>query len=713
MKKILSLFFVALFSVGLWADEYWFSIGCAVANPNDYTVKVGATPKDWSWYEKTMTEVNMTFEGKKLYLGNCNTDNSKQIIGSMGFKLYDGESEEGWSEAIHSWTETNVSTFVNNIFNFETSSWYTRLSFNTSARFYFDATTWNETSLKLWIGHANYQGFYSLSNITNTKLYYGNPGGTWGDAMGIGVVGNTTDVDGNHWPTATIEKSSEYTGWKNYALSSAEANNAYLMVPAGNAGEEPTMSYNDSHETLLNSTQTIKYAVGINGATPTELTSDYVPADIAISSYKFSNEKYDAVDASSGSVTLTKGGSNYSATVTAARTATTTYTVSNIHEDYSFLGWYDAASEGTLLSSELSYTFYPTSATTAYARFSKENNHEVTISRYCTSTSTEINNTSAKVGEVTYSEILAPVIDGYNFINWTVENGLTLKEGDSNTSNPIHVITNASGTYTMIANYEEVLTTDWKLIGDNKENSPFGDDYNYESGKAMSKKTGHSTESNAYITLDITYLPADYYGFKVATASGNADSWGYGNSDGYYITFNREASDIQKQVYNGYQNVLRFIPDALGEYEFRVEYPSDKYVYVTFPTAYAVTYSIGTVEGNDGSISATYSTVSFESGTKIQSGKSVTLTAPDAKSKYVFKGWYDNAEGTGVALEKNATYDATISAETTVYAVYEDDSASALDEAADSKKAVKRIVDGQLVIEREGKMFNALGAEVK
>jgi len=40
-------------------------------------------------------------------------------------------------------------------------------------------------------------------------------------------------------------------------------------------------------------------------------------------------------------------------------------------------------------------------------------------------------------------------------------------------------------------------------------------------------------------------------------------------------------------------------------------------------------------------------------------------------------------------------------------------SATALDEATDSKKAVKRIVNGQLVIEREGKMYNALGAEVK
>ena len=47
------------------------------------------------------------------------------------------------------------------------------------------------------------------------------------------------------------------------------------------------------------------------------------------------------------------------------------------------------------------------------------------------------------------------------------------------------------------------------------------------------------------------------------------------------------------------------------------------------------------------------------------------------------------------------------------YFYIEKDSGTAIDEAVAGKKAVKRIVNGQLVIEREGKMYNALGAEVK
>lgn len=49
----------------------------------------------------------------------------------------------------------------------------------------------------------------------------------------------------------------------------------------------------------------------------------------------------------------------------------------------------------------------------------------------------------------------------------------------------------------------------------------------------------------------------------------------------------------------------------------------------------------------------------------------------------------------------------------TIYYQAEDGSATALNNTAEEGKAVKRIVNGQLVIEREGKMYNALGAEVK
>lgn len=666
-KKLLTLITLLTLGVGqTWADVDYV-VGCAATNSNNYSVRLNVNRQEWGWYEWTMSQAGLTFEGKKLYIKKYETKNG--WVNDIQFLMKDGSGTQ--KEYKSAYAGSGTQGYSNQIYNYDAGSWYTKLEFSTSARFYFDASTWDETSIKLVIGHANYQKYYSLSNITNTKLYYGSTSDAWGDAMHIGVVGNTSASDGTNWPSDISDKASEYTGLKNYALSSAGAGNVYLMVPNGDTGQQPSMSYYATHYNTdaLNSTQTIKYAVGVNGGTPATLTSGYVPADIAISSYKFASGTYNAVSSSSGSVTLSKGGSNYSATVTAARTATTTYTVSNVHEDYSFVGWYSAASGGTLLSSELSYTFYPTSATTAYARFSKENNHTVTISRYCTSTSSDISSTSAKIGEVTYSSIEAPEIYGYTFVNWTLESGVTKHTSDALTANPIRVKTAASGTYSMRANYTEVLTTDWKLIGDNASGSPFGDNYSYASGKAMSKKSGYSANYDAYYTLNITQTGT--WGFKVASSNASANTYGWGTGS-TYITFNRSKSGSKQDVYGGGQHELKFNPDGLGEYEFKVDYTASPCsVTVTFPTVYTVTYSTGSVAGTSGSISATYSSVSFASGTKIQSGKSVTLTAPAAKTGYTWKGWYTNAAGTtGKIDDVSRAITVTVDAAKTLYACY-------------------------------------------
>ncbi len=664
LTKLLSLFLLLTLGTGqMLAGADNTVVGVAANNTNNYTVKLNVNRKgDGSdWQQKTMTKAGITFEGKKLYI----TSYEKLYggLGAMQFQYYDGSTHKGQQAPISSWS---TDTHDNRIYNYDGSSWYPDVSMTKGARVYFDASTWSQTGIKLVTGHANHQKYYSMSAITNTKLYYGTNTDSWSDAMGFGIVGGT-DRSGtqDQWLTDVSAHAKEYTGWKNYGLTSTGANQAYLVVPGGKAGEQPTITYYSTAYNSLNSTQTIRYAVGVNGGTPATLTSGYVPADIAISSYKFSSGKYNAVDASSGSVTLSQGGSNFSATVTAARTATTTYTVSNVHEDYSFLGWYSAASGGTLLSSELSYTFYPTSATTAYARFSKENNHSVTISRYCTSTSTEINNTSAKIGEVTYSSIEAPEIYGYTFVNWTLGSGVTKHSSDALTSNPIRVITAASGDYTLTANYTEVLTTDWKLIGDNTTNSPFGDNYNYASGKAMTKKSGYSTEYKAYKTLDITKTGT--WGFKVASSSASANIYGWGTGE-TSITFNRSKSGSKQDVYPGEQHQLKFNPDGLGEYEFKVDYTASPCsVTVTFPTVYTVTFGKGT---GGGTVTAKYSSVAFISGTKVQSGKTVTFTQT-ASTGYNFKEWNTQSDGKGTQLSTSATYNHTVGATNSVYAIYE------------------------------------------
>ena len=667
----------------VWAKTY-APVALAISSSelssaNANKVKYNAWDNDsHTWLGFATLASNLTFDGKKLYFYGGTYDYDG--VQGMQWQLFNNDTYKTLKQPYDCWTSTG--TFKGRIYNYSAANaaQYANQTMTTGARVYFDASTWDGTTIKLVTAHAYHQKYYTMSLVTNTKLYYVTNGDTWSDAMGCGVVSGTHKADGGHdeW-LSDVENFTEYSGFKNYGLNATGDNQAYLIVPSGKTGQQPTINYYSSaFYNSLNSTQTIKYAVATNGASPVELTEGTVPADISISSYKFSSGKYNAVDASSGSVTLSAGGSNYSATVTAARTATTTYTVSNVDGDYAFLGWYSAASGGTLLEDDETYTFYPTEATTVYARFSHENNHSVTISRYCTSTSSQISSTSQNIGEVTYSSITAPTIAGYSFVNWTLSNGLSKHSSDELTSNPIRVITLSSGTYTLTANYTEVLTTDWELIGDNYDGSPFGDNYTYGSGKSMLKAHGASTTNRAYKTLNVTKTGTWY--FKVATANDNDHKYGWGTSTNYK-EFKRADNGTNKDVYTGSQNPVKFSPDGFGEYEFEVDYRAATCsVKVTFPTVYAITYGKGT---GGSTVSASYSGTSFSSSTKVQTGKTVRFTQT-AETGYTFKEWNTNNTGTGTQLSTDATYNRTVASSNNVYAIYTENKSDITIEAGDN-----------------------------
>ena len=194
----------------MWADDNSV-VGVACNNTSSYTVKLNVNRKGDGddWQQKTMSKAGITFEGKKLYITSY--ENKYSGLGKMQFQYYDGSTYKGQKEPISSWTST---THNEEIYNYDGSSWYSTQTVETSARFYFDASGWEQTSIKLVVGHANYQRYSSLTNVTNTKLYYGSSGNKWTNAMGIGVVGNTSASDGTNWLTNVSSKASEYTGFK-------------------------------------------------------------------------------------------------------------------------------------------------------------------------------------------------------------------------------------------------------------------------------------------------------------------------------------------------------------------------------------------------------------------------------------------------------------------------------------------------------------------
>ena len=78
------------------------------------------------------------------------------------------------------------------------------------------------------------------------------------------------------------------------------------------------------------------------------------------------------------------------------------------------------------------------------------------------------------------------------------------------------------------------------------------------------------------------------------------------------------------------------------------------------------------------------------------------------KSGNTFKGWYDNAEGTGEAYTVIPAGWAG-----TLYAIWEQGTTTALENIAVEGKAVKAIVNGQLIIIKNGVQYNAQGQVIK
>lgn len=78
------------------------------------------------------------------------------------------------------------------------------------------------------------------------------------------------------------------------------------------------------------------------------------------------------------------------------------------------------------------------------------------------------------------------------------------------------------------------------------------------------------------------------------------------------------------------------------------------------------------------------------------------------KTGYTFVGWYDNAEGTGEAYTViPAGWSGTL------YAIWKQSPATALENIAVEGKVVKAIINGQLIIVKNGVQYNAQGQVIK
>lgn len=526
-----------------------------------------------------------------------------------------------------------------------------------SSTFYVDNTSFGQSSLQLLVGSDDnkWSCSYDMTLISGTNnLYYKSSfsSGGWGTfyvATGNWGTENCENSNDDAKPSHRAGYCEPHTSNIGYSYSSRYV----LIIPSSSSNN---CSYTQTAFTgysSLNYTQTLYQCVAENGGTPAKSTASI--GTISITTKKLNG----ASTTTDNNGSISSGTNNVAKD--AARTATVTMTATSIADGYSFLGWYDSETDGTRLESSTTYTYQATAAKTVYARFSHETTHSVAITYTCASPSATVSAaTNQAIGQVTSSEISAPVVAGYTFVNWTLGDGVQ-DQGSDLAANPISVKTLSSGTYTMQANYTEDLSSTWKICGGTNLT---GDSW---AEHAMTKKTGHSTESIVYYTFNISSTnngisgTANDWSFKIK----NGETW-YGlTADGSYWWTSSTAAN-QPLSTSGAN--IQLCANVAGNYEVKVDYttPASPTVTVTFPTTHTVTYSVVPT----GAALDITTSPSVSSGGLVVDGTNVTFTHSMANTGFVWNGWYNNAEGTGVALGTGSTYSQTITADATIYAVY-------------------------------------------
>lgn len=235
---------------------------------------------------------------------------------------------------------------------------------------YFDNTNTNWSGVFELVAHQytsyDYIGCTTMSKIdgTNNLYYVANPNGSnWGSIWGWRVMCNASAWGSQNSSESNLKQyATHYTASDNnngltsgysYLCYGASTNNncALTCTSLGNSSTQ----YNS-----LNYTQTIQqYLSTDNGST-------FAASTASIATVKVTANKLNGRNTTtSNSGTIASGSS--SATCSAARTATVTYTVSDVKAGYTFVGWYDGT---TQKSTETTYDAYQaTGEKTITARF--------------------------------------------------------------------------------------------------------------------------------------------------------------------------------------------------------------------------------------------------------------------------------------------------------------------------------------------------------
>ena len=330
--------------------------------------------------------------------------------------------------------------------------------------YFLKPSTWTESKVMMFIGHNSYTSVYEMTKVSNTDNLYRYTMSSWGGATYVAFANAGKVWGSGDWGPSNRTNAPHYTNvYNDYGFNSGSY---YVVVPAStsnNAGI--TINYKSSASNLNLTTQANVYGSTDGGSTYSSMAA---AGTVSVSGYYMSNYS----TASTRSAVSSTASQAYASTTLAPGSTATFKATANT--GYEFVGWFDAESGGTAVSTDATYTFkYDISyaGKTLYARF-KENTYSVTISAGANGS---VDPSGPQQVGASGRSVTATANFGYKFKNWTVTGGVQVADANSITTT---VTATAEGTIT--AHFTELQpTTVYLKPGDNwnQDNARFAIHY--------------------------------------------------------------------------------------------------------------------------------------------------------------------------------------------------------------------------------------------
>ena len=230
----------------------------------------------------------------------------------------------------------------------------------TSYMYFYNKAGWTDSGKMLFIGKSNYTSVYTMSAVSNTKLWVVQlPSSGWTDATYMAVAGGSSVWGSGDWGPSNRTNATHYTNTYTSGLGASDTQ-CYTFTPASTSNNATiSLNYEGTGYSSMNKSITVAAKVSTNGGSTYSNSSAH--GALSISSKKFNAYNTCGTNSSKSVADGTSSGS-----ADCGYTATTTLTAAD-KTNYDFVGWYN--SSGTRQTTSKTLTIYPTAAATYYAYF--------------------------------------------------------------------------------------------------------------------------------------------------------------------------------------------------------------------------------------------------------------------------------------------------------------------------------------------------------